>query len=125
MVGKRWVFDPDPVRLPDGFEGQIFRIDQAVSKAAASRSGSQDAPRGGDVVISVVDLERSWRDEQFTEGQSVTVRLPEAAELKKATWLGVENSHEPAKACEIERLGDRLLVRLPPLGAAGILRLSR
>ena len=112
MVGKRWVFDADPLRLPSGYQGQIFRIDK-------------HAPRGGDVVVSVVNLDRSWRDKQFTEGLSVTVSLPEADQFKRATWLGVEKSREPPQPCEIERAGRKLLLRLPPVGAAGILRLSR
>ncbi len=112
MIGKRWVFDADPLALPTGFSGQIFRIDK-------------HAARAGDVVVSLVNLESSWRDEKFTEDLSVTIDLPEAAQLRKATWLGVEKSREKPQPVEIEHLGKKLLLRLPPVGAAGILRLSR
>jgi len=112
MIGKRWVFDADPLALPAGFSGQIFRIDK-------------HAARGGDVVVSLVNLDRSWGDEKFTENLSVTVDLPEAEQLQKATWLGVEKSGEKPQPVKIEHVGRKLLVRLPPVGAAGILRLSR
>ncbi len=112
MIGKRWVFEEDPLSLPAGFQGQLFRIDP-------------HAPHAGDVVVSLVDLERSWRENRFTEGQSVIVDLPEGPQLQKATWLGVENSAKDPQPCEIERVGTELHVKLPPVGAAGILRLSR
>ena len=44
LIGKRWVFDPDPLTLPAGFEGQIFRIDSSPracqSPSACPRPGS-------------------------------------------------------------------------------------
>jgi len=111
LIGKRWVFDEDPLTLPAGYEGQIFRIDP-------------HAPHAGNVVVTVVDPNRSWKDRKFSEGATVTVRLPEAAELSKATWLSVERSDQPPMACQIERTGRSLKIHLPPVGAAGILRLS-
>ena len=112
MIGKRWVFDADPLRLPAGYDGQIFRIDKA-------------APRAGDVVVTVVDLTRSWRDEKLVEGLTVQVNLPEADELKKAMWISPGAEGAKPKPCEITRAGKRLTVALPPVGAAGVLRLSR
>ncbi len=112
MIGKRWVLDPDPLKLPAGMDGQIFRIDKA-------------ARRGGDVVVALVDLNRSWREGKPGEGLSVTVRLPEAAELKTASWLPAEKSGEKPQPCQLSRDGQAITVALPPVGAAGILRLSR
>ncbi len=112
MIGKRWVFDADPLRLPAGYEGQIFRIDKA-------------APRAGDVVVTVVDLTSSWRDEKLAEGKTVEVNLPESDELTKATWISPGAAGAKPRACEITRSGKRLTVALPPVGAAGVLRLSR
>ena len=112
MIGKRWVLEADPLDVPDPLEGQIFRIDRS-------------APRGGTVVVALVDLDRSWQDEEFTEGLAVTVRLSDAARFKRATWLPVERSTGRPVSCKMGRRGKTLTVKLPPVGAAGILRLSR
>lgn len=112
MIGKRWVFDADPLTLPAGYDGQIFRIDR-------------HAPHAGDVVVSVVKLDNSWRDERFGKDLAVTVRLPEAEELKSATWLAAEKSKDAPVPCEIARDGQAITVKLPPVGAAGVLRFSR
>ena len=111
MVGKRWVFDADPLRVPPGFEGQIFRIDP-------------NAPRGGDVVVSLVNLSRSWRDGKRTGGLKVRIRLPEAGRLAKATWTAPGRGARP-QPCQMDRSGQTVWVSLPPVGAAGVLRLSR
>ena len=125
MVGKRWVFDPDPLTVPAGYEGQIFRIDPAVSKHPPLRPRSPHAPRGGDVVVTLVDLSRSWRRKQYVDGLNVTVRLPEADELKQATWLNAGLGGEPPTPCQIQRRGGALTIPLPAAGTAGVLRLSR
>jgi len=74
MIGKRWVLTRDPLTVPRPYAGQVFRIDKHAAGA-------------GDVVVALVDLNRSWRQKRFTEGLTVKVRLPDAGELKKATWL--------------------------------------
>ena len=119
MIGKRWVLEFDPLTLamaggggpPDGVEAQIFRIDKA-------------APKGGSVVVVVADLNGSWKDKPATAGLTVTVRLADRARLKKATWLAVEASGAEPVACKLTRKAKSLTVELPPVGAAGILRLS-
>jgi hypothetical protein len=112
LIGKRWVFDADPLALPAGYHGQVFRIDS-------------HAPHGGDVVVTMADDRHSWRDEKMAEGLTVTIRLPEAESLKKGTWLGVERSQDAAQGCELTRQGQAITVKLPPMGAAGVLRLTR
>ena len=112
MIGKRLVLDPNPLDVPRPYEGQIFRIDK-------------HAPRAGDVVVALADLSRSRKDGKLTEGVKVTVRVPEAGELKAATWLPAEKSGEKPQPARMERAGNRITVHLPPAGAAGILRLSR
>ena len=112
MIGKRWVLEPDPLKLPPPYEGQIFRIDKA-------------AERAGDVVVTMVDLTRSWREKKLTQRLTVTIRVPEAAELKNATWLPAEKSAEAPQPCKMTREGNAITIGLPPAGAAGILRLSR
>jgi len=111
MIGKRWVFDvADPVALPDGYDGQVFRIDR-------------HAPHGGSVVVTVVDPKVSYRDKRFKKDLSVTVRLPEAGKLKTAAWLAAEDTARTVP-CTIARDGQTLTVTLPPVGAGGVLRLS-
>ena len=132
MIGKRYVLDePDPLTVqalpgggpgvsgtpPAGLQGEIYRIDRA-------------APRAGSVVVALVDLNKSYTAPDMTRGLKVTIRLPEAAKLKKATWLAVENcagKKMPPKpaACRLRRRGREITISLPPVGAAGILRLER
>ncbi len=113
MIGKRWVFDPNPLRVPGGYDGQVFRIDP-------------HAPHGGSVVVSLVNLKASWRDKKYTEGLRVRLRLPENDQLRKAAWTAPSLKADQApRPCEIVRVGRTLQVLLPPVGAAGVLRLSR
>jgi len=77
------------------------------------------------VVVALVDLARSWREKKLTQGLTVTVRVSESAELKTATWLGVETSGEAPQPCKMSLDGDKITVALPQIGAAGILRLGR
>ena len=112
LIGKRWVFDAEPLDLPAGCEGQIFRIDP-------------HAPRAGDVVVSLVRTGSSFRDGKFVHGLAVAVNVPEADQLKTATFLAVEKSDQPPQPCALERAGMKLTIRLPPVGAAGIVRLTR
>jgi len=111
LIGKRWVFDRRPLGVPRGFEGQIFRIDPR-------------APHAGDVVVTLVDPDRSWRDSARTKGVAVRVRLPEGRRLVRATFLGPGVDARPVP-CEIERERNGLWVYLPPVGSAGVVRLSR
>ncbi|KPK82929.1 MAG: hypothetical protein AMJ81_08825, partial [Phycisphaerae bacterium SM23_33] len=113
MIGKRWVLDhPDPLTVPPGYEGQIFRIDP-------------NAAHGDDVVVALADLGRSWKQGRLTEGLTVKVRLGEAPQLKTATWLTVERSAGQPLPCKLTLGGTELTIALPPAGAAGILRLSK
>jgi len=113
MIGKRWVLDvPDPLTVSDPLSGQIFRIDPA-------------AARGGDVVVALVDLTRSWRDGGKGRPAVVKVRLPEAGKIARATWLAAEKSADKPAACRIEKNDGELTIHVPAVGAAGIVRLSR
>lgn len=112
LIGKRWVFDADPVTLPRGYSGQIFRIDP-------------HAAHGGDVVVTLVNLQASYKDKQLTEGLTVTVRLPEIEEFTKVTWLSAERYEQKPELCEFDRDGKSIVVHMPLVGAAGVLRCSR
>ncbi|MCE5270547.1 hypothetical protein LLH00_04615, partial [bacterium] len=58
------------------------------------------------------------------QGQTVSLRLPENARIRRAAWLAVEDWDKPPVECPLERKGAELSVRLPRLGAAGLLRLK-
>lgn len=112
LIGKRWVFDPNPLTLPPDYQGQVFRIDA-------------NAPHAGDVVVTVVDLTKSWRKVVPVTDLTLTVRLPEAEQLTKVTWLSAEKSAKQPRDCGFTRDGQTITVKLPAVGAAGVLRLSR
>jgi len=112
LRNRRWVFSPDPLTLPEGCQGQIFRID----------------PRSpwhpGDVVVTLVRPEIRWRDGKFKEGLALRIRLPDAGRFTKAWWLGAEGSADGPVPCELSRSGKELSIALPPVGCAGVLRLE-
>ncbi len=110
MIGKRWVLEFDPLTLPPGVDGQIFRIDAS-------------APCGGDAVVALADLRRSWREKRPPGQIKVSIRLRENGRYGRASWLAVERSSKPAVACALERKGKTIVCRVPSMGAAGILRL--
>ncbi len=109
---RTWVYDPDPLGLPEGVHGQVFRI-------------HPDSPwNPGDIVVTLMRPEVRLSERKFAQGQTVRLRLPENASIKRAAWLTVEDWDKPAVECPIERRGGELSVRLPRLGAAGLLRLE-
>jgi len=110
MIGKRWVLDFDPLTVPAGFDGQVFRIDKA-------------AAHGGTAVVVLADLARSYTEGRFTRRLTVTIRLPEAKRYRRATFLPVERSGRKPRACKMRRTKNALTIHLPPVGAAGIVRL--
>ncbi|KKL04276.1 hypothetical protein LCGC14_2617690, partial [marine sediment metagenome] len=95
LIGKRWVFEPHPLTVPPPLEGQIFRIDK-------------HAPRAGDVVVTLVDPSKSWKDRKLRESVTVTIAISDSAELRKATWLGVETPTGKPLPCKISREGAKL-----------------
>jgi len=108
---QRWVFSVDPLTLPDGCEGQIFRIDEGSPWNA------------GTVAVTLVRQGVSWRDGKFKKGLKVKVRLPDLAAFKKAYWIGVEKSAAGPVKCRIIRKKGEITVMLPPVGAAGVVQL--
>jgi hypothetical protein len=154
VIGKRYVLEFDPLDLPGGYEGQIFRIDPA-------------APRAGDLVVVLADLNKSWRDRNFKpviappappsrrrsasapasqsatraagvspvgatasapkppDGLVVSIRVSEAEQIKNVTWLMVESSAQPPQSIPFTREGEKITVVLKSVGAAGVLRFSR
>ncbi|MFH1068363.1 MAG: hypothetical protein V1794_01975, partial [Candidatus Glassbacteria bacterium] len=110
LRNRTWVFDPDPLSLPEGTRGNIWRIHPA------------DPWHPGDIVVAVVRPEVRFAERSFKQNLKVKVRLPEAGRIARASWLSVENHDKPAVACEITRDKEEMTVSLPPVGAAGVLR---
>lgn len=108
---QRWVFTPDPLTLPAGCEGQIFRIDERSPWNA------------GTVAVTVVRKNVSWRDGKFVKNQKVKIRLPDVDRFKTARWLGVESSAAGPVKCKITRKKGEITVTLPAVGAAGVVQL--
>ena len=108
---QRWVFTADPLTLPAGCEGQIFRIDERSPWNA------------GTVAVTVVRQDVSWRDGKVKKNLKVKVRLPDGERFKKACWTGVESSAAGPVECKISRKKGEISVTLPPVGAAGVLQL--
>ena len=112
MRNCRWVFEPDPLTLPAETKGQIFRIDPR-------------SPFNPDsVVVTVVRPDVSWRDGDLKPSLQVAIRLSDMERFKRAEWLGVDRSDQSPVACSIGRENGRLTIDLPPMGSAGVLKLS-
>jgi hypothetical protein len=112
LRNSRWVFEPDPLTLPAETKGQIFRIDPR-------------SPFNPDsVVVTVVRPDVSWRDGDSKAGLRVAIRLSDMERFKRAEWLGVDRCDQPPVACPIARQKEQLTIDLPPVGSAGVLKLS-
>ncbi len=109
---QRWVFTPDPLTVPAGCQGQIFRIDPRSPWNA------------GTVAVTLVRPDVSWRDGKRKRNLKVKVRLPDGGRFKKAFWIGVESSAQGPVRCKISRKQGEITVELPPVGAAGVVQLS-
>ncbi len=112
LRNQRWVFTPDPLTLPKGCRGQIFRIDE------------RSPWNPGTVAVSVVQPDLSWRDRKFRRNQKVKVRLPDAARFGRARWIGVEDSAAGPVDCRLSRRHGEITVTIPAIGAAGVLQLQ-
>ncbi len=112
LRNRTWVLEPDPLTLPAGTRGNLWRIHP------------DDPQAPGDLVVGLVrpDVRLAQRD--FRPGLTVRVRLPEAEKVRRASWLAVEESGRPPVPCRYEYRRGELTVTLPKLGAAGVLRLE-
>lgn len=111
LRNRRWIFEPDPLTLPDGVTGQIFRIDPRSRWNA-------DA-----VVVTLVRPEVSWRDNRPAPAGPVKIRVAGAERFASAEWLNVETSADGPEQLPLHRRGGELTVDAPPLGAAATLKL--
>jgi hypothetical protein len=112
LRNRTWVLDPDPLTLPAGARGNIFRIHP------------QSPWDPGDIVVPLFRPGVTLAQCKFADGLKVKVRLPEGGRIARASWLGVEDYRKPALACRVEKKGGEITLSLPPVGAAGILRLE-
>ena len=110
LRNRTWVLDCDPVTLPEGTQGNIFRI-------------HPDSPwNAGAVVVPIVRPDVLLKDNDMKSGLELKVRLPENDKLTAAYWIGVEHS-DKADRLEMQRSGDEITINLPPVGPAGIVKL--
>jgi len=105
LRNRRWVFDPDPLTLPEGYEGQIFRID-------SHSPWNPDA-----VVVTLADPSTKLTDRGQKTGLAVVVRLPDADRLNRAVLLRPENNGRPEE-CEVIRRNGSLEVAISQMGCA-------
>jgi len=104
LADRRWVFDPDPLTLPTGFEGNIFR------------------GREGDILVTLVKTQTSAIPEK-EDMNVVSVRTRDIGRVKKVElWTAGDNN---ARSVEWERDSHKLSVHLPAdIKAAGILKMD-
>ncbi|HUU30438.1 MAG TPA: hypothetical protein VM123_21755 [archaeon] len=112
LAGREWVLTPQPLKLPEGVEGQIFMV------PSSSRS------RGKDILVAVVQPNVSLEDGSLKAGVVVRVRVPEIEYIVRAAWTPAVRSPwtMPLKPVVGE---EEVTVELPPFGPAGILLLGR
>ena len=141
LIGKTWVLEGDPLVLPEGFDGNIFRRpngDYIVTLVSADRSLFDDMPARKDVkvTIRVNDAEKiaaaevyaaDWKDakpaaiERGIKKPSATGPDPEKwkeEEAQAATQRSRRDRGEPAD-------GKTLVVTIPELKTAGVLVLKQ
>ena len=85
---QRWVFTIDPLTLPAGYEGQIFRIDERSPWNA------------GTVAVTLVRQDVTWRDGKVKKNLKVKVRLPDGERFRKAYWTGVGEQRARARGVQ-------------------------
>jgi hypothetical protein len=141
LIGKTWVLEGDPLVLPEGFDGNIFRRpngDYIVTLVSADQSLFDDTPSRKDVkvTIRVSDAEKiaaadvysaDWKDakpaaiERGIKKATATGPDPDKwkeEEAQAATQRSRRNRGEPAD-------GKTLVVTIPELKTAGVLVLKQ
>ena len=106
LRGRRLCFDPNPLTVPTGIEGNLFR-------------GAE-----GEVIVVLVRRMTRERDaEEPVRGVDVEVRLPDAARYGRAVAQGT--AYTGQRAVRVQRRGRRLRFAVGGHGAASLVRLIR
>lgn len=102
FAGKQWIFYPHALTLPDGVEGNLFRL------------------KNGDVMVTMVS---AWRALHHAEGDDrnlpVVIRLPDAASFRRVRVAAIDL--EQTTAVTAQRRGDQLTVVVPRHGKATVI----
>lgn len=106
LVGKRWVFTPRPLTVPAPLYGNIFTYDN------------------GNYTAYIFDKDQVLLNPPVTEHKDVqvTIRVTNAAKLRKAIYTCVADSKNPIEL-PIARKGGELTVTLPSFSVAGMIQL--
>ena len=100
---KTWVLEPHCLSLPDGFEGNLFRIDEEKN-----------------LLVTLVAFGESFSTPWLRLDVPVTIRTSDADQVKAAYVVGAANLG--AFKIPFERDGDAIAVRIPQFrGAAAVL----
>lgn len=102
--GKRWVFDPEALELPENINGNIFRL------------------KDGTVMVTVVSPWRVLRHaDGFDANVPVVVRVPEASALHSAEVISVDG--EQRTLVTPTQDGNQLTITIPSHGKATVILL--
>ncbi|MEA1997376.1 MAG: hypothetical protein U9N45_07040, partial [Gemmatimonadota bacterium] len=120
LKGREWVLDPNPLSLPESVKGQVFMV--------PTRSRSRER----DIVVVITRHGERLDDARILSGVTVRVRLPEMENYLNAQWTQASRNPWPVTLKPVYREHEdrknqsgELVVELPPLGPAGVLRFTR
>lgn len=106
LYGRRWLLEPNPIKLPEGCDGNIFRGET------------------GDIIITIVSERRSVLDEKGIEKNlKICARFKGASRIKKAYSLGTH--YQGKRRVKIKRQGKGLELIVPEHSAATVISLIR
>jgi len=105
LYGRKWLLEPDPLRLPPGVEGNIF-------------SGETES-----ILISVVSTKKRFVDNKgLTRNLKLSVKCSAAERVSKAVSLGTHyRGQRPVKR---RRIDGRLELTIPEHDAATVIELK-
>jgi hypothetical protein len=105
LYGRKWLLEPDPLRLPPGVEGNIF-------------SGET-----GFILISVVSTKKRFVDNQgLTRNLNLSVKCSAADRVSKAVSLGTH--YRGQRSVKMKRVGSWLELIVPEHDAATVIELK-
>jgi hypothetical protein len=103
--GKKWIFYPEALTLPENSFGNIFRL------------------KDGSVMITMVSAWRVLRDaEGFNSNLEVIARLPDAASFTNAEVISVDGGQRVSEAVTVD--GDHITIKVPRHGKATVILLK-
>jgi len=103
--GKKWIFYPEALTLPENSFGNIFRL------------------KDGSVMITMISAWRVLRDaEGFSSNLEVIARLPDAALFRNADIISVDGGERVNEPTRVD--GDRITIKVPRHGKATVILLK-